>query len=118
MTKKFEIGQQWRCRDGSRAIILKVEGDYLLVWSECCDGPFRLGSCGVLDVSEPDRLDLIEPWVEKRSAEAEVFMYDRLSNMPVPPFVTTIDHHTDYPRYKLIARKKITITEGEGVENA
>ena len=116
--KKFEIGQQWRCRDGSRAVIVSATlGGNFRVWYE----DSNLSSWVLKDGSELYRRaekDLIEPWVEKRSAEAEVFMYDRLSNMPVPPFVTTIDHHTDYPRYKLIARKKITITEGEGVENA
>ncbi len=111
LTKKFEIGQQWRCRDGSRAIILKVEGDYLLVWSECCDGPFRLGSCGVLDVNGPDRLDLIEPWVEKRTEEVEVFMYENGGK----PIITTAGWLHKDKCYKLLARKKIAITEGEGL---
>lgn len=115
MTKKFEIGQRWRCRNGSRAIILKVEGNSLLVWSEFCGGPFRLGSGGVLDASEPDHMDLIEPWTEKRSMEVEVFMYDRPIEKPMDTFVTTLDHHSDHPWYKLLARKKITITEGEGM---
>lgn len=53
----------------------------------------------------------IEPWVEKRSMEVEVFMYDDGGFV----FATT-----DAPRYfpsslKLLARKKITITEGEGM---
>ena len=109
--KKFKIGQQWRCRDGSRAIILKVEGGSLLVWSECCGGPFRLGSCGVLDVSEPDRLDLIEPWVEKRTEEVEVFMYEGRGQV----FETTIPPHGVDKDLALLARKKITITEGEGI---
>ena len=115
LTKKFEIGQRWRCRNGSRAIILKVEGNYLLVWSDYCDGVFRLGPDGLLHAGVPDDMDLIEPWTEKRSMEVEVFMYDRPTEKPMGTFVTTLDLHSDHPRCKLLARKKITITEGEGI---
>ncbi len=115
MTKKFEIGQQWRCRDGSRAVIVDITpGGSFRVWYE----DSGLSFWALKDGSESFHragMDLIEPWVEKRSAEAEVFMYDRPCDVPFSPFIITIDHHTDYPRYKLLARKKITITEGEGM---
>ena len=112
--KKFEIGQQWRCRDGSRAVIVSATlGGNFRVWYE----DSNLSSWVLKDGSELYRRaekDLIEPWVEKRSAEAEVFMYDKCGKS----VVTTAGWlHRDIS-YRLLARKKIAITEGEGVENA
>ncbi len=113
--KKFEIGQQWRCRDGSRAVIVSATlGGNFRVWYE----DSNLSSWVLKDGSELYRRaekDLIEPWVEKRSAEAEVFMYECPQG---DIFITQSSPGNFSSRHKMLARKKITITEGEGMENA
>lgn len=58
--------------------------------------------------------DLIEPWVEKRAAEEWVYMYDRGSEV----FIDLAEPKHFSLNVKLIARKKITMTEGEGMDTS
>lgn len=110
--KNFKIGQQWRCRNGNRAVVVAMSYEGApKVWVDNGNRAFWFTKDGKLYGSLDPALDLIELWAEKRSMEVEVFMYDD------GQFVFA---KTDAPKYfppsvKLLARKKITITEGEGM---
>lgn len=112
VNKEFKVGQQWRCRDGSRAAIVAFRNGCPVVWVEGRDATIGLNINGA---GYEYSLDLIEPWVERRTMEAEVLMYldgpYLLVSMVDPP-------PRPYPRpqsIKILARKKIMIVEGEGM---
>ena len=111
MTKTFEIGQQWRCIDGSRVIILDV-GVGIHYWHYKDKKPYWAYNTS----------DLIEPWTEPRSGEVwvNVWVLAGGENGDLPPYYVTWDEREQAlnegdtgGRFKLLARVKVPWTEGQ-----
>lgn len=107
---KFKVGQQWRCRDGSRAVIVKADRSGAKAWVDSLDEPRWFYKDGTYHGGLNPAFDLIEPWVEKRTDSFMIYMHDVGGKI----LTTVADMSGD--GCKLLARKKITITEGEGME--
>lgn len=124
--EKYPIGSQWECRDGSRAVVVDYEPDFpravLVVWLESRNDTFghnHEGLCRAQRYMTHGEKDLITPWKEERVFEDEVLIADE-GEYGVGFYFRSRDlgdcTDTELDReYNIIARKKITITEGEGV---
>tara|TARA_R110000764_G_scaffold14143_3_gene40576 strand:- start:4188 stop:4532 length:345 start_codon:yes stop_codon:yes gene_type:complete len=109
--EKYPIGSQWECRNGSRAVVVEhTDDNNFEVWisGECS---YSFGVNGNWSDFGENKLDLTTPWKEKHTEQVEVVLV-RFGDGTVQ---ACFGSERDSYQGEVIARKKITITEGEGV---
>lgn len=78
--EKYPIGSQWKCRDGSRAVVVGYnDGEFeTIVWNENennAEPHNEKGEFWSHDGEDYTSYDLIEPWQETRTFEGWVIVY-------------------------------------------
>tara|TARA_R110000851_G_scaffold209320_1_gene361689 strand:- start:233 stop:571 length:339 start_codon:yes stop_codon:yes gene_type:complete len=107
--EKYPIGSQWECRNGSRAVVVEhTDDNNFEVWISG-DGVYSMGVNGNWSDFGENKFDLINLWKETHTEEVEFVLIRSHDNRVVASF------EMDAYQGEVIARKKITITEGEGV---
>lgn len=112
---KYPIGSQWECRDGSRAVVVYHDliARSMKCYSDLWGEVFWYGTSGNCYKQSHD-LQLIAPWKEKRVEEIELIMI-RHTNGTTATITSNEYSELLYTGNQILARKKITITEGEGM---
>jgi hypothetical protein len=119
--EKFPIGSQWKCRDGSRAVVVDIDEDVndndntvLFVFNlkeECAYWHYKDGASVY---GRNHDLSIVSEWKEPRVYEVDILVGEHTENGRI-----AICGEDDFcnPLYKIIARKKVTIIEGEGMDD-
>ena len=123
--EKYPLYSPWKCRDGTKAVIVKheyAEGE-MMVYHEDTNDVWTHTLDGTLDEGDFMAHDLIEPWKEPRTIEGWVNVYDDDDSSHVPCGVLYFgDVHLSekeavrdslYVSPKLLKTIKISYTEGE-----
>lgn len=74
--KKFPIGSQWKCRDGSRAVVVAHECGPFICWHENSKATWLHYVDGLCSIGFSLPEDLIEPWQEPKTIEGWVTVYE------------------------------------------
>ena len=114
--ENFPIASQWKCRDGSRAVVVDQGETEFIAWNNGGRSWYYTEQGKFRDTVEAhNELDLIEPWEEPRVFEDEIIIvdggYGNITRWLGSDWGAIKDLGT------VIARKKITITEGEGMSD-
>ena len=111
---KFEIGSQWRTRQGTRAVIVqKYSCGSFLAWhgsTSATRGHYPKGS----DDLGKSCYDLIEPWKEPRKYKLFLNVYAIGSTFGTHTYSSREEADRN-PAPNRIACKEIEVTEGDGL---
>jgi hypothetical protein len=121
---KLETGKYYKTRDGRKVYLVATEcpGDVLgdeqprhwpvIGWVKGMPR-IQMWHHGGRHDSWKEELDLVAEWREPRTQTVTILM--QACALPdAPPYVCVEGHQM--PQFKTLARKEITITEGEGIE--
>ena len=104
---KYPIGSQWECRGGSRAVVVDYDSKGRL------EVYYTLGKVATSECPKSFEKHHT-PWKEKRVFEEVIMVGEHIETGCT---VLICENELRNPLYKTIARKKITITEGEGIDD-
>ena len=118
---KFEIGTQWKTNLGHRAIIVNIDGDGdLLVWHdiEYCEGEMQFHDYDGYCRKTPEKdYSLIEPWKEPREFDVWIEIFEINGGIESRSSCRHKFPSQGFFSGKCVAHKKITIKEGEGIDD-
>tara|TARA_R110000744_G_scaffold13679_4_gene39632 strand:+ start:189 stop:551 length:363 start_codon:yes stop_codon:yes gene_type:complete len=74
--EKFPLYSPWKCRDGSKAVIVQHLDDHMIVYHEDDGSTWYHNLDGTFEGNVHKHRDLIEPWKEPRTIDGWVNVYD------------------------------------------
>ena len=109
--EKYPLYSPWKCRDGSKAVIVQYYDDHMVVYHEYGRVAWGYNFDGTFVNTDNKHLDLIEPWKEPRTIEGWVNVYDDGDGFY---FSTTFEKYMSVgEQERAIKTIKISYTEGE-----
>lgn len=123
LKKRFEVGQIWLCRNGTKRLILSTTkpGEWPIV--TCYPHGGALGertTDGKISTKHGHDEDLVSLYTPKKTKDIWIVMYVDLKGEPVTYSMSVEVKANTWIAvnvgYKLLAIKKVTVTEGEGID--
>ena len=112
--EKYPLYSPWKCRDGSKAVIVQYYDDHMVVYHEYGRVAWGYNFDGTFANADNEHLDLIEPWKDPRTIEGWVNVYE--NTLGELYFGCLWDSETvadKIPDSEAIKTIKISYTEGE-----
>ena len=109
--EKYPLYSPWKCRDGTKAVIVEHCDDYMIVYREDGNNTWEYEFDGKFRGGDYKEHDLIEPWKDPRTIEGWVNVYDDGDGFY---FSTTFEKYMSVgEQERAIKTIKISYTEGE-----